>query len=146
MTAPAARAAPATREAAPEAPVAAYKRILKAILDNRPSGARQRLAVALGKNRSFVSQITNPAYAVPVPAQHLETILQVCHATPAERSALLEAYRRAHPRRPLAAVPRSLRRVVLELPDLGSAQRNQALEDALAEHARRLVRLIDDTK
>jgi hypothetical protein len=132
--------------ASAENPVAAYKRILKAILDNRPSGARQRLAVALGKNRSFVSQITNPAYAVPVPAQHLETILHVCHATAGERAAFLEAYRRAHPRRPLLLVERAQRRVVVSVPDLGSTARNQALDEALAEHARRLVRLIEETR
>ena len=44
--------------------------------DNRPSGTRQRLAGALGKNRSFVSQIANPAYPVPIPVQHLETIFE----------------------------------------------------------------------
>ena len=53
--------------------IADYKKILKTVLDNRPSGTRQRLAMALGKNRSFVSQIANPAYAMPIPAQHLET-------------------------------------------------------------------------
>ena len=35
--------------------VADYKRILAKVLDNRPSGTRQKLATALGKNRSFVS-------------------------------------------------------------------------------------------
>ena len=30
---------------------------------------RQRLAAALAKNRSFISQITNPAYATPVPGE-----------------------------------------------------------------------------
>ena len=30
-----------------------------------------RLADALGKNRSFISQISNPIYATPIPAQHL---------------------------------------------------------------------------
>ena len=42
------------------------------MLDNRPSGTRLKLAAALGKNRSFVTQITNPAYPVPIPAQHLD--------------------------------------------------------------------------
>ena len=54
--------------------IAAYKNLVKAVLDLRPSGTRQRLAVALGKNRSFVSQIANPAYPMPIPAQHLETL------------------------------------------------------------------------
>ena len=53
-----------------------YKRILLRVLDLRPSGTRQRLADALGKNRSFVSQITNPAYPVPIPPRHLEIDLR----------------------------------------------------------------------
>ena len=32
--------------------IAAYKAILRDVLDRRPSGMRQRLAEALGKNRS----------------------------------------------------------------------------------------------
>ena len=47
--------------------VAVYKRIFKDVLDSRPSGMRIRLAHAMGKNRSFVSQISNPAYPVPIP-------------------------------------------------------------------------------
>ena len=66
-------------------PVAAYKSILQAIIDNRPSGTRLRIASAIGKNRSFVSQITNPIYPTPIPAQHLETIFSICHFSPAER-------------------------------------------------------------
>ena len=58
-------------------PVAAYKSILQAVINNRPSGTRQRLAAAIGKNRSFVSQITNPVYPTPVPAQHLEAIFSI---------------------------------------------------------------------
>ena len=56
--------------------VAEYKRILLRVLDLRPSGTRQRLADALGENRSFVSQITNPAYPVPIPPRHVEIDLR----------------------------------------------------------------------
>ena len=55
-------------------PVAEYKAILKRVLDNRPSGTRQRLAKALGKNRSFISQIANPAY----PCRSLCSISRRC--------------------------------------------------------------------
>ncbi|HWZ08301.1 MAG TPA: hypothetical protein VNY53_15465, partial [Bradyrhizobium sp.] len=58
--------------------IAAYKSFLSEILDRRPSGMRQRLAEALGKNRSFITQIANPAYQTPIPAQHLHAIMQVC--------------------------------------------------------------------
>src|ERR1700746_20410 len=80
-------------------PVAAYKSILQAVINNRPSGTRQRIASAIGKNRSFVSQITNPIYPTPIPAQHLETIFSICHFSAAERETFLQVYRRAHPGR-----------------------------------------------
>src|SRR5581483_440493 len=79
--------------------VADYKNILRRVLENRPSGTRQRLAAALGKNRSFISQITNPSYAVPIPGPHLSTIFDICHFSLNDRRAFLEAYGRAHPRR-----------------------------------------------
>ena len=75
------------------------RRILRDVLDQRPSGTRQRLANALGKNRSFVSQISNPAYPAPIPAPHLEIIFEICHFSPARRTAFLEAFDRAHPNR-----------------------------------------------
>ena len=70
--------------------VADYKLILRRVLDNRPSGTRLKLAAALGKNRSFVTQITNPAYLVPIPAKHVSIIFEVCHLSGAERAAFLE--------------------------------------------------------
>ena len=77
--------------------VAAYKVILKEYIDRRPSGLRQKLATALGKHKSFISQITGPSYAMPIPVQHLATIFDICHFSPAERKAFLAAYAAAHP-------------------------------------------------
>src|ERR1700739_2747195 len=88
-----------TDEAGEAGAVAAYKRIFREVLDRRPSGMRLRLAHAMGKNRSFVSQISNPAYPVPIPVQHLSTIFEVCHFPAPARAAFLAAYARAHPRR-----------------------------------------------
>jgi hypothetical protein len=124
-------------------PVAAYKSILQAVMNNRPSGTRQRLAVAIGKNRSFVSQITNPIYPTPVPAQHLETIFQICHFSPAERETFLIAYRRAHPGRlEVVEQERPLRHIIVEFPDFGEPARNRAADELFAEMARRLAKLI----
>jgi hypothetical protein len=125
--------------------VAAYKSTLMRVLDTRPSGTRHRLAIALGKNRSFISQIANPIYAVPIPAQHLETIFELCHFTAGERREFLAAYVEAHPRR-LDVVRKSagIRKLTLTLPDLGDARRNRRLDDAVAEFARRLVRFAED--
>ena len=121
-------------------PVQEYKRILQRVLENRPSGTRQRLATALGTNRSFVSQMTNPTYTVPVPSQHIETIFEVCHFSQPDRCAFLDAYAQAHPDR--LEPPRArLREITLTVPDLGTAERNRQLEETLARIARDLARL-----
>ena len=125
-------------------PVATYKSILQVVINNRPSGTRQRLAAAIGKNRSFVSQITNPVYPTPIPAQHLDAIFSICHFSPAERDAFLLAYRRAHPGRlEIVDQERPMRRVVVELPDFGDTARNRAADEMLAEIGRRLRKFSD---
>ena len=125
--------------------VGAYKGVLKRVLDTRPSGTRHRLAVALGKNRSFISQIANPVYAVPIPVQHLETIFEICHFTAADRREFLAEYAEAHPRR-LDVVRKAAgtRKLTLTVPDLGDARRNRLLDETIAELARRLARFSDD--
>jgi hypothetical protein len=127
--------------------VAEYKRIFKEVLDSRPSGMRIRLAYAMGKNRSFVSQISNSAYPVPVPIQHLNTIFDVCHFPPAAKTAFLQAYARAHPgrMRRLAENPRE-RSLVLHLPNLGSSKRNGQLDALMQEFARRLIAILQAEK
>ena len=72
-------------------PIATYKRILRTYIDRRPSGTRQKIALTLGKHKSFVSQITNPSYASPVPAPHLNAIFEICNFSPEERKTFLGA-------------------------------------------------------
>ena len=135
----------ALEEAGELSAVAEYKRIFKEVLDNRPSGMRLRLAHAMGKNRSFVSQISNPTYPVPIPVQHLNTIFEVCHFPPPTKAAFLSAYARAHPRRigRLNEIPHE-RTMMLHLPDLGSSKRNAQLDALLQEFARRLIAILQD--
>jgi len=137
----------AIEEAGEFSAVAEYKRIFKEVLDNRPSGMRLRLADAMGKNRSFVSQISNPTYPVPIPVQHLNTIFEVCHFSPLTKVAFLKAYARAHPRRVgrLDEIPRE-RTIMLHLPDLGNSKRNAQLDSLLQEFARRLIAILQDEK
>lgn len=132
------RAEPAVPEA-----VAEYKRILKAVLDVRPSGFRRKLAVAMGRNPSFVSQIINPNYPVPIPAAHVETILDVCHLSAEERRAFMAAYSRAHPRRIRSdsGDRRAGRRLVLTVPEFGSEHANRQFDAALDDFVRRLATL-----
>jgi hypothetical protein len=122
-----------------------YKRVLQRVLDVRPAGTRGRLAEAIGKNRSFVSQITSPNYRVPIPARHLGTVFKICHFSPIEREEFLEAYRRAHPLRPPKgrAITR-WRAVTLRVPQLHDDTKNKAIDNLLHETAHRLTRMIED--
>jgi len=127
--------------------VAEYKRVLAKVLENRPSGTRQRLAVALGKNRSFISQIANPSYATPIPAQHLETIFEICLFPAAERRAFLDAYGRAHPgkvERRRQRKDHRLRAVTVYVPDLEDEAKNHALDRLLADIAARVGKLTEE--
>jgi hypothetical protein len=137
----------AASDAREQGTAADYKRILARVLDNRPSGTRQKLAVALGKNRSFVSQIANPSYATPIPAQHLDLIFEICLFPANDRKAFLDAYRRAHPgklERIRHKKDHRLRPVTVYVPDLEDEARNRALDRLLADIALRIGRLTEN--
>ena len=129
----------------PQDAVAAYKRLLAAIIDRRPSGTRQRLATALAKNRSFVSQITNPTYPTPIPASHLAQVFDVCHFSAAERQEFTRLYARAHPRKLLAEKAARASSAV-ELPDLGDKAKNRKLHGLVSAFVRDIARLIEDER
>jgi hypothetical protein len=130
-------------DAGSAAGVGEYKAILQRVLEARPSGTRQRIAAALAKNRSFVTQITSPAYDTPIPARHVDLILEICHFSPAEREAFLAAYHRAHPSRHASARggPR-MRAHTIYLPDLGTPERNHQMDALVGEFVQKLTELI----
>ena len=126
------------------AAVAAYKDILRAVLDARPSGTRQRLADALAKNRSFITQIANPAYATPIPGQHLDVIFDICHFSARERADFMAAYHDAHPGRlRLVGAHPHHRKLTLHVPDLGDTERNKLLDEMLHEVAQKMAAIFD---
>ena len=132
---------PAGRDPGPLPAIAAYKAILQEVLERRPSGTRQRLALALQKARSFITQITNPAYAAPIPGQHLSTIFEVCHFSPEERQRFIATYAQAHPRRlvaPAAGPPH--RTIHLVVPDFGDEQRNREFQQMVQDFATNLAK------
>jgi len=134
-------------EAQPQASagVAAYKKILSDVIDRRPSGTRQRLAAALGKNRSFVSQITNPSYAVPIPAAHLDIIFEVCHFSLEERKNFISTYLLAHPNRPAPIhAAHKVKAHTVYLPDLGDDDRNARLHMLISDFVRQVAKLLDE--
>lgn len=123
--------------------VAIYKRLLAAVIDLRPSGTRQRLAAALGKNRSFISQITNPNYLTPIPARHLDTLFEICHFSAEERRRFIEAYTHAHPNRPaLVHDAQKTRAHTVYLPDLGDPDKNARLQSAIDTFVRDIAEII----
>jgi hypothetical protein len=133
-----------SRAVADPSAVADYKRILQQVLENRPAGTRLRLAEGLGKNRSFISQIANPTYSVPIPARHIERIFEICHFLASEKTQFMEAYRRAHPHRaPGNSGEARWREIVLRVPDLHDRQKNKQLDDMMKEMLQRILRLMD---
>lgn len=132
---------------APDAgPIAAYKAILRDAIDRRPAGMRARIADALGKHKSFVSQLSNPIYPMPIPARHIETIFEICHFSPEERRAFMKAYERAHPHagaEPVQENNGSRKTISLDVPELRDPRKQRALESLLRDVAERLARLLD---
>jgi hypothetical protein len=120
--------------------IIAYKNILAQIIENRPSGTRQRLATELGKHRSSVTQITSPIYATPLPARHLATIFRVCHFSAAEQERFLDAYQIAHPGKlPEFGASEKLRHLSIMVPDFGDERRNRLLEEAITDLVQKIA-------
>ncbi|MBT8365903.1 MAG: hypothetical protein KJP23_14500 [Deltaproteobacteria bacterium] len=128
--------------------VARYKRILQRYINQRPSGARIKIAEELNKNKSFVTQITNPSYTIPVPARHLNVIFDICHFTAKERETFLKAYTVAHPNyqyrvvKP-ASIPNQGRRTLsIEVPVLENSVKQKQIESMIKEYAHQLFQLV----
>lgn len=129
--------------------VARYKRILQSYINQRPSGARIKIAAELNKNKSFVTQITNPSYSVPVPARHLNVIFDICHFTVKERETFLKAYTAAHPNYQYrvvapASAPRikERRTLSIELPVLEDSAKQRHIEAMIKAYAQQLIELV----
>ena len=133
-----------TKAGSKEALVAAYKGILQSYIDLRPSGVRLKIADAIGKHKSFVSQIANPNYPVPVPGRHVSTIMDICHFSPEERETFLAASRAAHPNQSRKVKPAGRgaaghHTLHVEVPNFGDARIQHEVEDAIREVARRII-------
>ncbi len=125
-------------------PIRRYKLLLRSLLQRRGRGIGQAIADATGTNRSFVSQMTSPAYDVPVPAQHVHTIIDAAGFTPDEEWILLEAYVQAHPERAKELLyrgrgPADTRRIEITIPVLSSERAQRRLETAIERVATELA-------
>ena len=123
-----------------------YKTLLKEVVDRRPSGIRLKIAESISRNKSFVSQITNPNYKTPIPERHLDRIFEVVHFTPEEKTNFLESYWLAHPkargRVPVVRHGHGLRTIKVELARLDSPVREARLDQLVRDFARRVGELM----
>ena len=127
-------------DGAAENHIHAYKLVLSKVLETRPSGTRQRLADALGKHRSFITQMTSASYATPIPQRHLATLFSVCHFSPAERETFMLAYRKAHRGRlEIGDAERKTRHLSLLVPDFGDDKSNSAFDKAMTEFVQKMT-------
>lgn len=136
-----------TMEQPKEALVAEYKSVFQQLINMRPSGTRNKIAQALGANKSFVSQITNPSYSVPIPAKHLETIFDVCHFSLKEKEAFLQHYTAAHPNYHYRIEtnneePTKQTKLVLDVPVLSDPLDQGRVEELVRDFARQVFNLM----
>lgn len=129
--------------------IAEYKALLRLYIDRRPSGTRQKLAEAFGTHKSFISQITNPSYRVPLPAQHIPALFKVCHLNPQEQRNFLDVYARAHPGQygaidDLASFEDDVLRI--PLPQFADPERRREVESLIRDFAERVIALLQEAE
>jgi hypothetical protein len=127
--------------------IAEYKALLRRYIDRRPSGTRQKLAEAFGTHKSFISQVTNPAYRVPLPAQHIPALFKVCHFSPEEQRVFMELYARAHPGQfgaieELARFEEGVLRI--PLPPFADPERRRQVEELIRDFADRVIAMMQE--
>ncbi len=129
--------------------IAEYKALLRDYIDRRPSGTRQKLAEAFGTHKSFISQITNPNYRVPLPAQHIPALFKVCRLNAQEQRAFMEIYARAHPGQygaieDLASLEKDVVRI--PLPQFEHPELRQQVEQIVKDFAERVATLVKEAE
>lgn len=123
--------------------VAEYKSILSDVINARPSGTRQRLAALLNKNRSFISQLTNPEYSTPIPAKHISSIFETCDFSDNQKEQFLDAYKMAHPAAKLETIgENSNKEIVVNVGVFESNDLNKALEKMIQEYAQSAYKIL----
>ncbi|MCD4719695.1 MAG: hypothetical protein K8S13_07505 [Desulfobacula sp.] len=128
--------------------VSAYKSLLQEYINRRPSGTRLKIAKVLNKNKSFVSQITNPSYSIPVPAVHLEKIFNLCRFSTKERETFLKVYALAHPNYQYrmeiqeSSKGRVQGQLIIKTPLLKNSEKQNKIENMIKDYARQLFELV----
>lgn len=125
--------------------IVAYKTLLREYLNRRPSGIRKKISSAINTHRSFISQVANPNYRVPLPAQYVPTLMAVCQFTADEQETFLAAYSAAHPGQARIAHGASVgdnSSVTVDLSAIPNEADRIAVSAAIHEMADSMVRLV----
>ncbi len=118
-----------------------YKRILLRALERCPAGTRSRIARETGISKSFVSQIFNPSYDVPLPSKYVETVVGICDMNTDEAAAFQETYAIAHPLVNGSKTGESEHELRIPLPKFKSMAQRQKTVAAIQEAAQAIINL-----
>ena len=121
-----------------------YKVMLRELVNRRPSGTRLRIAKSTGTHKSFISQILNPNYRVPLPVQHVPTLMRVCVFSLEEKKRFLNLYALAHPDqagRLFGERHRTPDRVVIAVPEFADPEIRKQVEDTIEAAAENIIAL-----
>ena len=122
--------------------VKTYKRLLRDAIERCPAGTKRRIAEQTGTSRSFVSQISNPDYSVPIPGRHVDAVLQLCALSEEEETAFREAHRAAHPPAGRNADSNSRNEMRIPLPRFENAEQRRKTEEAIRSSAETIISLM----
>lgn len=123
-----------------EAAIKSYKERLRAVIERCPSGTKLRIAEKTGTSKSFVSQISNPNYVIPIPHKYLESIIEICDFSESEEKSFREAYQTAHPPTDDLESRNEMR---IPLPNFKDPEQKEKAEEAIRSAAKTILDLID---
>ena len=122
--------------------VKAYKTVLQSVVSRCPPGTKRMIAERLGKSKSFVSQILNPAYETPVPKRDAELLIEICGFNKSEESRFRALYSTAHPAAVGSKGKDDVYKVCVALPNYPDVEQRIRVEEAILESARTIINLM----
>lgn len=126
--------------------IKAYKIVIYNALQNCPLGTKRRIAEELGTGISFVSQISNPNYAIPIPSKHVDQILKICALSEQDKATFRAAYEAAHTSDDSELEIGNKNMICIPLPKYMNAAQRRKAKEAIRASAETILQLITETK
>lgn len=121
--------------------ITAYKEVIHKALARCPRGTKSKITKELSKNASYISQITNPEYAIPIPGQYVNKIVNICALNSEEEKQFRHLYAVAHPDKEKKRT-RSNNEICIQLPKSMNATERRRVEQAINEIAETIINLV----